>query len=95
MIEREIDVMVQRLPLYLKKEILDYVEFLSTKYQRKPESKKKFKFDWEGGLADVKDKMTSIELQHKTMDWGMGNFACHLFFPLRNNCSKSFISVKR
>ncbi len=53
----------------LKKEILDYVEFLSTKYQRKPESKKKFKFDWEGGLADVKDKMTSVELQHKAMDW--------------------------
>jgi hypothetical protein len=69
MIERKIDAMVQRLPLCLKKEILDYVEFLSMKYQRKPESKKKFKFDWEGGLADVKDKMTSVELQHKAMDW--------------------------
>ncbi|MCP5102218.1 MAG: DUF2281 domain-containing protein [bacterium] len=69
MIEREIDVMVQRLPLYLKKEILDYVEFLSTKYQRKPESKKRFKFDWEGGLANMKDGMTSVELQHKAMDW--------------------------
>ena len=69
MIEREIDLMVQRLPLYLKKEILDYVEFLSTKYQRKPESKKEFKFDWEGGLADIKDKMTSVELQHKAIDW--------------------------
>lgn len=68
MIEREIDAMVQRLPLYLKKEILDYVEFLSNKYHRKHNSKKKFKFDWEGGLADVKNKMTSVELQHKALD---------------------------
>ena len=69
MIEKEIDFMIQRLPFYLKKEVLDYVEFLSSKYHRKPGSKKKFKFDWEGGLADVKEKMTSVELQHKAMDW--------------------------
>lgn len=68
MIEREINAMVQRLPLYLKKEVLDYVEFLSTKYQRKPESKKKFKFDWEGGLADVRDKMTSTGITEKDIE---------------------------
>jgi len=69
MIEREIDFIIQRLPFYLKKEVLDYVEFLSSKYHSTPDSKKKFKFDWEGGLADVKEKMTSVELQHKAMDW--------------------------
>lgn len=69
MIERQIDVMVQRLPFYLKKEVLDYVEFISRKYSHKSRPKKEFKFDWEGGLADIKDKMTSVELQHKAADW--------------------------
>ena len=69
MIERRIDVMVQRLPFYLKKEVLDYVEFISRKYHHKPSSKKELKFDWEGGLADIKDRMTSVELQHKAADW--------------------------
>jgi hypothetical protein len=71
MIEQKIDVMVHSLPLNLKKEVLDYVEFLLYKYPEQPKtaSEKKFKFDWEGGLADIKDKMTSVELQHKAMDW--------------------------
>ncbi|MDQ1354224.1 MAG: hypothetical protein QG657_4533 [Acidobacteriota bacterium] len=71
MIEQKIDVMVHSLPLNLKKEVLDYVEFLLNKYpgQKKAAPEKKFKFDWEGGLSDIKDEMTSVELQHKAMDW--------------------------
>jgi len=69
MIEQKIEYMVQRLPFYLKREALDYIEFLSNKHHAKRMAKKKFKFDWEGGLADVKEKMTSVQLQHKTMDW--------------------------
>jgi hypothetical protein len=61
--------MVQKLPFYLKREVLDYIEFLSNKYHAKSMAKKKFKFDWEGGLADVKEEMTSVQLQHKAMDW--------------------------
>ncbi len=30
---------------------------------------KKFKFDWEGGLSEVKEKFTSVELQHKASEW--------------------------
>ena len=30
---------------------------------------KKFKFDWEGGLSEIKDKFTSIQLQHKALEW--------------------------
>lgn len=69
MIEQKIEFMVQRLPFYLKKEVLNYIEFLSNKYRTNAAAKKKFKFDWEGGLADAKDKMTSVQLQHKAMDW--------------------------
>jgi len=69
MIEQKIEFMVQKLPFYLKKEVLNYIEFLSNKYSNNAAVKKKFKFDWEGGLADTKDKMTSVQLQHKAMDW--------------------------
>ena len=60
------------LPLYLKKEVLDYVEYLLNKYPKQQKTAapgKKFRFDWEGGLVDIKDEMTSVELQHKAMEW--------------------------
>lgn len=72
MIEQNLDTMVHNLPLSLKREVLDYVEFLLSKYPKQSKTavpKKSFKFDWEGGLADIKDKMTSVELQHKAMEW--------------------------
>lgn len=31
--------------------------------------KSKFSFDWEGGLSKLKDNFTSVELQHKAMEW--------------------------
>ncbi|MGQ3686056.1 MAG: DUF2281 domain-containing protein [Candidatus Loosdrechtia sp.] len=52
----------------LKKEVLDYIDFLIMKYS-KEEKKGKLKFDWEGGLSDLKEKYTSVELQHKAMEW--------------------------
>lgn len=30
---------------------------------------KRFKFDWERGLSDVGDEFTSVELQHKALEW--------------------------
>jgi len=59
---------LDELPEDLEKEILDYIEFLLHKYGKKTE-KKGFKFDWEGGLSDLKDEYTSVELQHKAMEW--------------------------
>jgi len=32
-------------------------------------SRNKLKFDWEGALADLRDKYTSVELQHKALEW--------------------------
>ena len=56
------------LPEELKNEVLDYIDFLITKYHKK-EKKVKLTFDWEGGLSDLKNKHTSVELQHKAMEW--------------------------
>jgi hypothetical protein len=30
---------------------------------------RKFKFDWEGGLSEIQEKFTSVELQHKALEW--------------------------
>ena len=64
--------MVHNLPLYLKKEVLDDVEYLLNKFPKQQKTtapRKNFRFDWEGGLGDIKDEMTSVELQHKAMEW--------------------------
>ncbi|MCZ7622383.1 hypothetical protein KsCSTR_20030 [Candidatus Kuenenia stuttgartiensis] len=52
----------------LKREVLDYIDFLIMKHY-KEEKKGKLTFDWEGGLSDLKEKYTSVELQHKAMEW--------------------------
>ena len=67
--EKEIESMLRELPEEFKKEVLDYIEFLIRKYQKKRIKGKKFKFDWEGGLSELKEKFTSVELQHKASGW--------------------------
>jgi len=59
---------LEELPEDLKKEVMDYIEFLLEKYGKRTK-KKKFKFDWEGGLSDLKEKYNSVELQHKALEW--------------------------
>ena len=52
----------------LKKEVFDYIDFLIMK-QYKGGKKEKFTFDWAGGLSNLKEKYTLVELQHKAMEW--------------------------
>lgn len=65
MYEKEIEEKMQKLPEDLRKEVLDYVDFLLSKYQER--AGKKFKFDWEGGLSEIEGN--SVELQHRTLEW--------------------------
>lgn len=53
---------IDSLPPDLKKEVDDFVNFLIN--QNKIESQKP-KFDWAGSLKNLKEKYTSVELQHK------------------------------
>jgi hypothetical protein len=59
---------LEELPEDVKVEVLDYIEFLLQKYG-KGAKKRKFRFDWEGGLSELKEKYTSVELQHKALEW--------------------------
>jgi len=69
MYEKEIRLKIQRLPEDLRREVLDYIEFLLKKYKGKKIKTRKFKFDWEGGLSEIREKFTSVELQHKSLEW--------------------------
>lgn len=60
---------IRELPEDLRREVLDYIEFLLEKYKGKEIKPKEFKFDWEGGLSDIREKFTSVELQHKALEW--------------------------
>jgi hypothetical protein len=69
MYKKEIEVKMQELPEDLRREVLDYMEYLLRKYKERETKAKKFKFDWEGGLSEIREKFTSIELQHRALDW--------------------------
>jgi hypothetical protein len=59
----------QQLPPDMQQEVADFVEFLAAKVasNRAPG----FRLDWFGGLRDLRDKYTSVELQHKILElWG-------------------------
>ena len=64
MLEREIELMVRGLPDHLKIKILEYVKQLSKEQEKTP-----FRFSWKGGLSDLSEQYTSIELQHKALEW--------------------------
>ncbi|WP_297508128.1 DUF2281 domain-containing protein [Thermococcus sp.] len=56
-----------KLPEDLKREVIDYIEFLLER--RVPHKRGKLKLQWKGGLREFREKYTSLELQHKAMEW--------------------------
>jgi len=42
-------------------------DILSVAHKKK--SKEKIKFKWAGGLENLKEKFTSVELQKQSLDW--------------------------
>ena len=59
---------INGLPPEIKKEVLDYAEFLTRKYGCREEPGS-FKFAWAGCLSHLKEQYTSVELQHKASEW--------------------------
>jgi len=51
------------------KELEEKVNLLVSKYKEREVIGGKFRFDWEGGLSELKEKFTSVELQHKALEW--------------------------
>jgi len=65
----DIETKIEKLPDHVIPKVIDYVDFLLTKYGSKEKSRDKFSFNWEGGLSKLKDKFSSIQLQHKALEW--------------------------
>jgi hypothetical protein len=58
------------LPEDAQKEVADFVRLLSEKRHRPLRTK--LRLDWVGALRDLKEKYTSVELQHKASEWRIG-----------------------
>ena len=68
--ENNIEERIKEITNNLKKEVLDYVEFLLNQYKSKDIKKaNSFKVDCEGGLSDPNIKISSVDLQHKALNW--------------------------
>jgi hypothetical protein len=60
---------IGKLSSELQREVEDFVDFLLKKRKRR---RGKPRFDWAGALKDLRDKHTSVELQHKISEWRIG-----------------------
>ncbi|MEW6202616.1 MAG: DUF2281 domain-containing protein [bacterium] len=66
---KKLEEKIGELPIDLRQEVEDFVEFLIEKRKRK-KKKGHFTFGWAGALRELRDKYTSVELQHKiTQEW--------------------------
>lgn len=59
--------LIKELPPELHQEAEDFISFLIEKRKKKPSSD--LKLDWIGALEDMGDQYSSVELQHKILDW--------------------------
>jgi hypothetical protein len=69
MYEKDIEIKARELPEFLRKQVLDYMDFLSSKYKSRDDRPSGFSFEWEDGLSDIKDKTSSVDLQHRSLEW--------------------------
>jgi hypothetical protein len=56
----------EALPVPAQKQVETFIEFLSKTTSPKVSRpvKRRFNFGWAGGLSDLKDQFTAVELQH-------------------------------
>lgn len=58
---------IEQLPPDLQEEVKDFAEFLLVKRSRK--HSRLPRFDWAGALKDLPERYSSVELQHKILEW--------------------------
>lgn len=56
----------KELPEELQTEVRDFARFLK---ESRVGKRNKFRLDWAGAGRHLKHKFTSVELQHKALDW--------------------------
>ncbi len=58
-----LDDLIKKLPPEYEREVQDFINFLIEKRAKKHRGKPIF--DWAGALKDLRNRYTSVELQHK------------------------------
>ena len=58
---------IRMLPPELQQEVIRYIDQLMER--PKKETARKFGFAWAGSLSHLKDRYTSVQLQHKAPEW--------------------------
>lgn len=71
---KDIQEKILRLAPDEQKEVVDFIQFLEAKHKDKSEKNEKMTFEWAGALSHLKDKYTSVELQHKINEWRIEEF---------------------
>ena len=76
---KKIEDIVKELPPKLRQEVRRYVRSLVNKQgqartaspsqRHAPKPRRPLKLKWRGALRHLRDKYTSVQLQHKTLDW--------------------------
>jgi hypothetical protein len=61
--------MIELLPDHCYPNVVNYIESLLKQESQTPTNGKTFTFDWEGSISPLSETYTSVELQHKAMDW--------------------------
>jgi hypothetical protein len=64
----KLQALISELPPELIPEVEDFVEFLLEKHAPRPRQEH-LRLTWAGALRELRDEYTSVELQHKTLDW--------------------------
>lgn len=67
---RSLEEKIKNLPPGYRQEVEDFIEFILEK--RLKRKREKPKFDWAGAAKDLRDKYSSVELQHKILDLRIG-----------------------
>lgn len=61
---------IKNLPPEYKQDVQDFVDFILEKRLKK--KREKPRFDWAGAAKDLRDRYTSVELQHKISELRIG-----------------------
>lgn len=66
--DETIEQAVQLLPSEIQDQVREFIESLLVEQKRSAEASKP-KLDWRGALREFRGQYTSVELQHKALEW--------------------------
>jgi hypothetical protein len=64
---KSLEELVRELPEDLQQEVRSFIEDLLE--QRSPAKPVRLRLEWAGALREYRDRFTSVDLQHKVLEW--------------------------